>query len=122
MFVCLQRVCALRAQVCDGDHSRCLDCISVPHGKLADDVCGECGGLATSCVGCDGQPALDPNLRARYDACERCNGTNSTCSILLLAFNAAPRAGPPPAALLFLAALAALAAILPAEIAAAGGD
>jgi hypothetical protein len=77
--------------VCDGDHSRCLDCVAVPHGRLVPDVCGDCGGLATSCVGCDGQPTPDPERRARYDACELCNGTNSTCSILLLAFNAGPR-------------------------------
>ena len=65
--------------VCDGDHTRCLDCFGVNHGKLTVDVCEKCGGLSTTCVGCDGRP--DPNdvRRAKYDACELCNGTNATC-------------------------------------------
>lgn len=70
--------------VCDGDHTRCLDCMAVNNGKQVDDVCEVCGGLATTCVGCDGQPEPNASLRATFDACENCGGDNSTCSLILL--------------------------------------
>ena len=92
--------------VCDGDHTRCVDCLAVPNGRLLPDVCGDCGGLATGCIGCDGQPQPDPARRAAFDACERCQGDNSTCSILLLAFNrAGPARRPPPLLAPLIAAL-----------------
>ena len=50
--------------VCDGDHSRCLDCMGIPNGKQSEDLCGLCSGLATTCVGCDGVPEADANKRA----------------------------------------------------------
>jgi len=84
--------------VCDGDHTRCLDCSGVANGKQALDVCDKCRGLATDCVGCDGLPEPDPDQRSVFDACELCNGTNSSCSFVLLVFNgkAGPRTIPPP--------------------------
>eukprot|EP00282_Hemiselmis_andersenii_P032523 CAMPEP_0169463874 /NCGR_PEP_ID=MMETSP1042-20121227/20348_1 /TAXON_ID=464988 /ORGANISM="Hemiselmis andersenii, Strain CCMP1180" /LENGTH=1709 /DNA_ID=CAMNT_0009576651 /DNA_START=1 /DNA_END=5130 /DNA_ORIENTATION=+ len=75
--------------VCDGDHTRCNDCMGVPNGKQTNDLCNLCGGMATVCVGCDGQPEPDENIRAKYDACELCRGDNTTCSIMLMAFNSA---------------------------------
>uniref|UniRef100_A0A7S4PFN2 RCC1-like domain-containing protein n=1 Tax=Guillardia theta TaxID=55529 RepID=A0A7S4PFN2_GUITH len=80
--------------VCDGDHTRCLDCMGVNQGKIDDDYCHVCGGLATSCVGCDGRPEPNEKLRTKYDACEMCNGTNSTCSLVLLVFNGTDRLFP----------------------------
>jgi hypothetical protein len=77
--------------VCDGDQSRCVDCMGVPNGKQTEDLCNLCGGLATTCVGCDGKPEPNIKLRATYDACERCKGDNHTCSLMLLVFNGAPR-------------------------------
>lgn len=101
--------------VCDGDHTRCLDCMGINHGKLAPDVCGLCGGLSTSCVGCDGRPDSNPDRRAKYDACELCNGTNATCSLLLMVFNAAP-ALPRPAAACSLWALALATSLLAVRV------
>lgn len=89
--------------VCDGDHTRCLDCFGINHGKLTVDVCEECGGLSTRCVGCDGRPDPNDARRAKYDACELCAGNNATCSMMLLVFNGSTRIPNAPAVGLLLA-------------------
>ena len=70
---------AMTREFLPGDHTRCLDCAKLNHGKSAVDVCQECSGLSTQCVGCDGNPDPNDARRAKFDACELCGGNNSTC-------------------------------------------
>ena len=58
-----------------GDHTRCLDCAKLNHGKSAVDVCQECSGLSTQCVGCDGNPDPNDARRAKFDAWSKKRGT-----------------------------------------------
>mmetsp|Transcript_35316 Transcript_35316/g.72711 ORF Transcript_35316/g.72711 Transcript_35316/m.72711 type:complete len:98 (-) Transcript_35316:193-486(-) len=93
--------------------------MGVNNGKQVLDVCNLCGGLATRCVGCDGQPEPNMSKRAAFDACEMCGGDNSTCSLLLLVFNTGQRAAAGAQAL-WLAAVAAAVVVVAVQLEATG--
>jgi hypothetical protein len=60
---------------CGGDGTSCLGCDGEPNSGLRPDVCGICGGDGKSCVGCDGE-VFSGKV---YDSCGLCGGDNSTC-------------------------------------------
>ncbi len=61
--------------VCGGDSSTCRDCAGTPNGTRHVDTCGVCDGDGSSCKGCDGIA----NSGKVLDACGVCGGDSSRC-------------------------------------------
>ncbi len=62
--------------VCGGDASSCIDCSGIPNGIDLPDICGECGGDGLICLDCFGVP-FGPSV---FDNCGICGGDDTACN------------------------------------------